>query len=383
MWVLLFSKKSALEKGTLYQLKNLINRTAVPTEPDTNLKAAEDFLLVVLHAHIVAAAEAVMSQNNIASVGELANEVVKKFLNITIPLIDELRHISQSGNSAVRSQSHSVNTSSTSQPSTSQPTSSTGQVQPSTIQHRTISSTASSNNQKKRTSQSGTNKGNNQNQSQSNSYDGVCLYAREVLSLGLIWHELHDAVKKGDGNRVIQVWKFLLVFKNSGRKNYSTEALNLLLQEQYILSERQKLQLKWGRFINTHGRQGCNVPCDLHMEHLNRRLKCIMRNMGANLTTKSITVAAKSISIVNNVCEVFESGVSTSKPNSNYHPTPSFSKDFNMILKVLNDQEVFITKRNRGHTSYKHKNGLLEQYNSEKLSEWLISKIELSDIPYT
>jgi len=267
MWVLLFSKKSALEKGTLYQLKNLINRTAVPTEPDTNLKAAEDFLLVVLYAHIVAAAEAVMSQNNIASVGELANEVVKKFLNITIPLIDELRHISQSGNSAVRSQSHSVNTSSTSQPSTSQPstsqpTSSTGQVQPSTIQHRTISSTASSNNQKKRTSQSGTNKGNNQNQSQSSSYDGVCLYAREVLSLGLIWHELHDAVKKGDGNRVIQVWKFLLlVFKNSGRKNYNIEALNLLLQEQYILSERQKLQLKWGRLITTHGRQGCNAPC--------------------------------------------------------------------------------------------------------------------------
>ena len=66
--VLLFSKKSALEKGTMYQLKNLINRTAVPTE---NLKAAEDFLLVVLHAHIVAASKAVVSRNNIASVGEL------------------------------------------------------------------------------------------------------------------------------------------------------------------------------------------------------------------------------------------------------------------------------------------------------------------------
>jgi len=58
-----------------------------------------------------------------------------------------------------------------------------------------------------------------------------------------------------------------------------------------------------------------------------------MRNMGANLTTKSITVAAKSISIVNSVCEVFESGVSTSKTTSKYYPTPSFSKDFNYDFK--------------------------------------------------
>jgi len=68
IWVLLFSKQSAVEKGTLYQLKNLINRTAVPTEPDTNLKAAEDFLLAVLHAHIFAAAQTVLSLKTTSSV---------------------------------------------------------------------------------------------------------------------------------------------------------------------------------------------------------------------------------------------------------------------------------------------------------------------------
>ena len=230
----------------------------------------------------------------------------------------------------------------------------------------------------KSANQNATKKRKNQQQLEPSSYDGVCLYAREVLSLGLIWHEFHDAVKEGDGDRVIRVWKFLLlVFKNSGQKNYSLETLNLLLQERYILSERQKLQLKWSRFINTCGRQGCNIPCDLHMEHLNRCLKCIMRNMGANLTTESITVAAKSISIVNNVCEVFENGVTKSKPNSIYHPIPSFSKDFNMILKVLINEEVFFTKHSRSHASYKHKKGLLEQHDATKLSEWLNSKVTL------
>lgn len=32
-------------------------------------------------------------------------------------------------------------------------------------------------------------------------------------------------------------------------------------------------QIATGCFINTKGRDGCSLPCDLHLEHLNRRLK--------------------------------------------------------------------------------------------------------------
>ena len=80
------------------------------------------------------------------------------------------------------------------------------------------------------------------------------LYAREVLSLCLLWHGYHDAISEGHGDRVLRYWRFLfLVFKNVGQKNYSLEALNLLVQDQYLLSPREKVQLKWGRFINTQG----------------------------------------------------------------------------------------------------------------------------------
>ena len=54
------------------------------------------------------------------------------------------------------------------------------------------------------------------------------------------------------------------------RKNYAFEAVNLQVQCQYLLSERLKQQLVWGRFINTHGLAGHNIPCDLYLEHLNR-----------------------------------------------------------------------------------------------------------------
>jgi len=46
------SPKSAKEKGTMYQLTNLINRTSVPADSSQNMNAAEDFLLLLLHTHI-------------------------------------------------------------------------------------------------------------------------------------------------------------------------------------------------------------------------------------------------------------------------------------------------------------------------------------------
>ena len=52
-----------------------------------------------------------------------------------------------------------------------------------------------------------------------------------------------------------------------------------LFQYLYQLSERQKEQLIWSHFVNTQGREGANIPADLHMEHLNRWLKTVLRNV--------------------------------------------------------------------------------------------------------
>ncbi len=40
----------------MYHLQNLIHRTSVPSDPTTNMNSAEDFLLLLLYAHTVAAA---------------------------------------------------------------------------------------------------------------------------------------------------------------------------------------------------------------------------------------------------------------------------------------------------------------------------------------
>lgn len=78
------------------------------------------------------------------------------------------------------------------------------------------------------------------------------------------------------------------------------------LQYHHLLTERQRAQLVWSRFVNTHGRPGCNIPADLHMEHLNRRLKIALRHIAANVCPSTIVRAAKSIGTINRICEVFE-----------------------------------------------------------------------------
>ena len=65
----------------MFQLRNLINRSRVPTNPEKNMKAAEDFLFFLLHAHIVAAAEKLSDYDfGSESVGEAAKSIINTHL---------------------------------------------------------------------------------------------------------------------------------------------------------------------------------------------------------------------------------------------------------------------------------------------------------------
>lgn len=266
----------------MYQLKNLIHRKAVPSDPSKNMNASEDFLLLLLHTHVVASAEAILSYIPLDSVSDLSKVIVATFVHLTKSDSDD-----------------------------------------------------------------------------PGSEDLVHLYAKELLSLCLLWHGYHDSIREGDGERILRYWKFLLIiFKVSNKYNYAKEAVNLLLQYYYILSERQKSELLWNRCINTRGAPGANIPCDLHMEHLNRRLKTVLRNLAANIKPSQVEKAGKSISAVQHVCEVFEAQTSPCQ-TSQHHPYPSFGKDFNTILKVLEEENVFTPSGKRQHKSFNFNCGLL------------------------
>ena len=119
--------------SNLFQLKNLIHRTNVPSDPQKNMNAAEDFLLVLLHAHVTdvtAAAKTVLdSVGRVDHVKMLARLVLANYF--LPPRFD-----------------------------------------------------CDSNDGKTK--------------------DGVHLYAKELLTLGLVWHGFHDASREGDGDRLFR-----------------------------------------------------------------------------------------------------------------------------------------------------------------------------------
>ena len=47
--------------------------------------------------------------------------------------------------------------------------------------------------------------------------------------------------------------------------------------------------LLWEHTINIHGKLGCNVPMDLHIEHVNKHREKSMGNLGFNISEKSVS----------------------------------------------------------------------------------------------
>lgn len=95
------------------------------------------------------------------------------------------------------------------------------------------------------------------------------------------------------------------------------------------------MQLLTSRFINTKGRVGCNLPSDLHMEHLNRRLKEIIHHQGSNIKPSTLVTSSRVIGIVDDICKSFESEVRRGKQRSDVHHKPSSVRDLEKLKKNL------------------------------------------------
>ncbi len=92
-------------------------------------------------------------------------------------------------------------------------------------------------------------------------------------------------------------------------------------------------------------------PLDLHMEHFNRRLKTVIRSMGANVSPKRVEGAGKAIHQVQKVCQVFEKHIAR-RVRSDTHPYPSFGKDFSTLLKCVIEEQVFKKVPDRFYPSF-------------------------------
>lgn len=212
------------------------------------------------------------------------------------------------------------------------------------------------------------------NESVSDTGDGVHNYARVLCHFAALVYLFIDAWKEGDGERVIRCWKMFMVHFHAEKKTkYALEALRL----QFLLVTLQPYlvhQLMWGRFVNTHGGKGRNIPCDLHNEHINKLYKDIVANMGANFTEVASTRAARAVSSLERLALAFDKHTGI-HPEATAHTTREDEKDVKMVVDVVLKARVLDEIQNRYHSKFpKFSQNPLHTWNRKKMIEWIQAK---------
>ena len=169
------------------------------------------------------------------------------------------------------------------------------------------------------------------------------------------------------GGRILTTWKYLLpIFKASDRRNYLVEVLLTLYNCYFVYSLCQAKQLLWSRFINTHGLPHKNIAADLHMEHLNRLCKEIIKGLEANKTLSAIKRIGDAIGPLHAVLEDFDNSVLYSNLDAS-HKFAISQKDRNKILSIVLDEH-----KERSHSCFSKFQSIFSESNEKKLKKWMI-----------
>ena len=116
---------------------------------------------------------------------------------------------------------------------------------------------------------------------QDQSDDSMFNYHQCKMAFGLLIRGFEDAVKEGDGQRLFETYKLLLlIYKSHKHPKYAYVTLHYLIKVCAILPEFEAERLKWNRVVNLHGGKACNIPLDLRKEHQNKLLRSYGRDWG-------------------------------------------------------------------------------------------------------
>ena len=206
--------------------------------------------------------------------------------------------------------------------------------------------------------------------------DSASSYSIQLLRIGCLYMEFADAIREGDGVRVLRCWRYFLpVFRASHSSNYACEAFHFLYQHLYALSPRLSNQLIWGRFLNLRGLPGRNIPLDLHMEHLNRMAKDAMRNLGSNKTRiASISRVGRALGTLAPVLDQFDTENCVHSSSSRYRK-PAATSDISIIVEDIMASRLFSVERGRRMNHFKKSKDLLQSERKRELMEWVIGRL--------
>ena len=202
--------------------------------------------------------------------------------------------------------------------------------------------------------------------------DGILNYTKLSLALGLLRLNHTDAIRMGDGQRIVDINMYLyMLYKQNNCPKYAYGILETLAQANVLLSERLAYQLIWNRTVNHQGKADTNHPNDLDLEHQNKLFKDQIHSYRGVFTEKSIARVSRSVVSTDKILKSYDSSMKVFRP-SGKHKTANTEDDIEIILKHLLERKVFDYTPGRCHTQFRTvKSNPFGSLDGEKLRDWI------------
>ena len=202
-------------------------------------------------------------------------------------------------------------------------------------------------------------------------------YTKCCLTLGLIKMNQDNAIKYGDGARLVRLYKLMyLYYKVSNCPKYAYGTLELLVQTKCLLSPRLAHRLVWNRFANNRGLLNTNLPLDLDVEHHNKQFKADIHTFRGELSEKTIDRVSKSLDTTDAIVKTYAKHTDVSLP-SGRHTDVDFSSDVALLAAQYHEAQVFANIPGRAHSVFQgYNSNPLSDLNMTKFHKWLKESIE-------
>lgn len=182
--------------------------------------------------------------------------------------------------------------------------------------------------------------------------DAVLNYSKHALSLGYLIKSFIYARKTGNGEFLVMLHKYLLLyFKLDHRTKYSYQTLHLLSQINFLLPPCLVHEIIWNRSVNNTGKADGNVELDRELEHRNKYAKNDLRDYQGKVTEKSIKRCSTTYDKVKNIVERFDA-VSQVHEESGKHTKPNWNADVLELTQQYKHAKLFVNTAGRYHSKF-------------------------------
>ena len=185
-----------------------------------------------------------------------------------------------------------------------------------------------------------------------------------------------DARKHGDGERIVMLYKFMLLyFRIDGRTKYTFQTLHFLSQVSFLLPPALAHELTWNRFVNTKGKIDSNIEIDRHLEHRNKYAKADLAHYQGKITKKSVDRCSRSYQKIQELLDVVDEELAVEK-SSGRHTMVDPHEDVLKLAEQYQIANIFGFVGGRFHTKFPgFPSSYLTGLNILEFKHWIFDKL--------